>query len=326
MEKDLAAQLYRTMVRIRYFEQTISKWFYRGKIPGFVHLYIGEEAIASGVCAPLKKDDCISSTHRGHGHVLAKGGDPKRMMAEIFGRATGYCRGKGGSMHLADLSIGVMGTNGILAGGVGMATGFGLAFKETGSDRVSVVFIGDAAATQGIVWESLNLAGLWQLPVIYVIENNGFGEYTPTEKLSSTVDFAGRARNWGGVAAQSVDGNDVQAVYQATQVALSRARAGQGPSLIDCKTYRFMGHNEGEEASIGEWSYRSKEELEKKKKHDPIKIFEMTLINERVLSPETLESIHAQAKTEMEEAVTYALDSPLPDPQEALVGVFSSPQ
>ena len=323
MNRELAAILYQTMVRIRVFEEAVGKWFYRGKIPGFVHLYIGEEAIAAGVCSVLRQDDCIGSTHRGHGHVVAKGADTKRIMAELFGRATGYCKGRGGSMHVADFSLGILGTNGVLAGGVAMATGIGLGSKLTGSDRVAVAFIGDAAANQGVVWESMNLAGLWKLPVIYVIEDNGFGEYTPAKELSSSLDFAARAAAWGGVAATLVDGNDVAGVQAAAEAAVRRARAGEGPSLINCRTYRWKAHNEGEEAVIGEWSYRSKEELDRWKERDPIARFERQALDAGWFSQEDMETIRVEAEAEVEAAVSFAMESPMPSPDEAFRSVFS---
>ncbi|OFV83709.1 MAG: hypothetical protein A2W26_00785, partial [Acidobacteria bacterium RBG_16_64_8] len=302
MNTELAVTLYRTMVRIRRFEEAVGRWFYRGMIPGFVHLYIGQEAVAAGVSAALREDDCITSTHRGHGHVLGKGADSKRVMAELFGRSTGYCRGKGGSMHVADLDHGILGANGVLAGGVGIATGVGLASKMRHEQRVAVAYLGDAAANQGLFWESLNLSGLWELPVVYVIENNGFGEYTPAEVLTSSVDFEERAAAWGGVAAQAVDGNDVIDVHEAAKRAVARARAGQGPSVLNCRTYRWMGHNQGEEAVIGEWSYRSEEDLAEWKQRDPLPRFQRWAMEAGLLSQSTVEAIRAEAEAEMEAA------------------------
>lgn len=321
MKTDLAKHLYRTMIRIRRFEEMVSKWFYEGKIPGFVHLYIGEEAIAAGVCAALRKEDTITSTHRGHGHVLAKGADTKRMMAEIFGRATGLCKGKGGSMHLTDMGIGVLGANGILAGGTSLATGAALSAVMQGNERVAVTFVGDAAASQGVVWESLNLASVWKLPVIFVIENNGFGEWTPTRELTSTDNFACRAPGFGAAGIQ-VDGNDVVAVYAAAEEAVQRARRGEGPTVIDCLTYRWMGHSEGEDAFIGRWSYRTQEELEKWKKRDPIVLFKQYVLEQGLLSQAELDAINDGAYAEMEEAVAYSQASPMPELESALVGVF----
>lgn len=323
MEKATAHALYRTMLRIREFEEAVGKLFYRGEIPGFVHLYIGEEAIAAGVCARLRKDDCITSTHRGHGHVLAKGGDTKRMMAEIFGRSDGYCKGKGGSMHLADLDIGVLGANGVLAGGVGIATGVGLAASMKGEDRVAVAFLGDAAANQGILWESLNLAGLWKLPVIYVVENNGFSEYSPSKELTSSLDFAARARHWGGVADADLDGNDVGAVFRAAGEAVDRARAGEGPTLLNCHTYRWKAHNEGEEAVIGSWSYRTREELEQWQTKDPIARFERRALVEGWLNQDQISALHADVEEEIEAAMAFAEQSPFPEAEEAFEDVFA---
>jgi len=323
LDRDLGDRLYRTMVRIRRFEEAVGKWFYRGQIPGFVHLYIGQEAIAAGVCAALRQDDYVTSTHRGHGHVLAKGGDPKPMMAEIFGRSTGYSKGKGGSMHLADVSQGILGTSGIVGGGVALATGVGLGLQMHGADSVTVSFFGDAAANQGVVWESLNLASLWKLPAIFVIENNGFSEYTPAHELSASLDFAARAAGWDAVGVQ-VDGNDVVAVYNAAQDAVRRARSGEGPTLLDCRTYRWMAHNEGEEAVIGEWSYRTEAQLEEWKARDPIARFGTVLLEAGALTGEDMEQIDAEAIAEMEAAVAFAQDSPWPQPEEALEGVFST--
>ncbi len=324
MDESIARSIYRTMVRIREFEEAVGKLFYRGRIPGFVHLYIGEEAIAAGVCANLRKDDCITSTHRGHGHVLAKGADTKRMMAEIFGRATGYCKGKGGSMHLADLNIGILGANGVLAGGVGIATGVGLAASMKGEDRVAVAFLGDAAANQGILWESLNLAGLWKLPVIYVVENNGFSEYSPSKELTSSLDFAARARHWGGVADADLDGNDAVAVHGAAQQAVARARAGEGPTLLNCHTYRWKAHNEGEEAVIGSWSYRTREELAEWQEKDPIARFERQAREAGWLTQEQIDALHAEVDEEIQSAVDFAEGSPLPKAEEAFQDVFAT--
>lgn len=227
-------------------------------------------------------------------------------------------------MHVADLENGVLGANGVLAGGVGIATGVGLASKMRKEDKVAIAYIGETASNQGVLWESLNLSGLWQLPVIYVIENNGFGEYTPAEELTSSLDFDKRAAAWGGVVSQALDGNDVIEVYQASQEAVLRARAGQGPSVLYCRTYRLRSHNEGEEAALGEWSYRSEEELEEWKKKDPIQSFERKAMEAGWLSPSVIEGIQAEAETEMEAAIAFAEESPFPEPEEAYRGVFTS--
>ena len=321
MDVSLAKHLYRTMVRIRRFEEAVGKWFYRGQLPGFVHLYIGQEAVATGVCAALRPEDYLTSTHRGHGHVLAKGADSKSMMAELFGRATGLCQGKGGSMHMADISLGILGANGILAAGAPWSVGAALGAKMQGQDLVGVSFFGDAAANQGIVWESLNLASVWKIPAIFVIENNGFSEWTSTDELSSTLDFAGRASGWN-AAGVRVDGNDVRAVYEAAEVAVRRGRAGEGPTLLVCNTYRWMGHNEGEDAFIGKWSYRSQDELEEWKQRDPITQFENIVLQEKLLTREALEQIDAAAVAEMAAAVEFAQQSPFPEPEAALEGLF----
>ena len=237
--------LYRTMLTIRLFEHRVSREFRTGEIPGFVHMYVGEEAVAAGVCANLNDDDYITSTHRGHGHCIAKGCDLGRMIAEIYGREDGLCRGRGGSMHIADFSRGMLGANAIVGGGIALATGAGLASSIRGGTQVSVAFFGDGAANQGVLHESLNLAAIWKLPVIFVCENNGFAESTPTAYATSVADVAFRASGYGipGVVA---DGADVLGVYAAARTAVDRARAGEGPTLLEVKTYRFMGHFEGD--------------------------------------------------------------------------------
>ena len=321
MDKELASRLYRTMLRIRRFEETVGKLFYRGQIPGFVHLYIGQEAVAAGVCEALRAEDFLTSTHRGHGHVLAKGADTKAMIAELFGKSTGLCQGKGGSMHLADIKLGILGANGIIAAGAPLATGAAFGAMLKGKDLVGVTFFGDAAANQGVLWESLNLASVWNIPAIFVLENNGYSEWTPTHELSSTLDFADRASGWN-VQGVTVDGNDVWAVYTAAKRSVDQARAGGGPTLLVCNTYRFTGHNEGEDAFIGKWSYRSKEEYEDRKKLDPITRFEKVVMQSGLLTRADLDRMDAEAVAEMEVAVDYARNSTYPAPEAALEGLF----
>ena len=238
-------RMYATMTKIRQFETKLQEFFAAGKIPGFVHLYIGEEAVAAGACATLRKEDYITSTHRGHGHLIAKGGDLKRMMAEIFGKRTGYCKGKGGSMHIADIELGILGANGIVGGGGPIANGAALAAKYRGQDHVAVCFFGDGASNQGTTQEALNLASAWTLPVIFVNENNGYGISCPTCKSMAVADIADRAAAYD-IPGVVVDGNDVMAVFEAVGEAVKRARKGEGPSLIECKTYRWRGHFEGD--------------------------------------------------------------------------------
>jgi TPP-dependent pyruvate/acetoin dehydrogenase alpha subunit len=283
--------------------------------------YIGEEAVAVGVCANLRPDDRITSTHRGHGHCIAKGGDLKRMMAELLGKKTGYCKGKGGSMHIADFSIGILGANGIVGAGLPISTGSGLAAKLQGTDQVTVCFFGDGAANQGGFHSSVNLASIWKLPVIYVCENNGYAVSTPAAYSISIKDVADRGAAYG-IPGLAVDGQDVMAVYEATHEAVARARKGDGPSLIECKTYRFLGHMLGEEMMFGPVSYRSQEEVERWKKRDPIALFGARLEEMGVLTQEQRVEIDEQVASEIEEAVAFAKESPLPAPEDALADVF----
>ena len=234
-------EMYKTMKRIREFETNASKLFAEGQIHGFVHLYIGEEAVATGVCSNLREDDYITSTHRGHGHIIAKGGDVKYMMAELYGRQTGYCKGKGGSMHIADATKGIIGANGIVGAGQNIATGAGLSAKLRGTDQVCACFFGDGSTNQGTFHESLNLASIWRLPVVFVCENNLYGISMHQSRHQAIQDIADRAVAYN-IPGVVVDGNDVFAVYEAANEAIERARNGQGPSLIECKTYRHHGH------------------------------------------------------------------------------------
>jgi TPP-dependent pyruvate/acetoin dehydrogenase alpha subunit len=300
------------MITIRLFEQTVSKLFYKGELPGFVHLYIGEEAIATGVCLALEASDFITSTHRGHGHLIAKGADIRRMMAELYGKATGYCKGKGGSMHIADFSLGIAGANGIVGGGLPIATGIGLAAKLAGDSRVAVAFFGDGGANQGTFHESLNLASIWRLPVVFVCENNGFTEWTPVRELTAIEHIADRASAYS-VPGQLVDGNDVEAVRAAARAAVERARNGEGPSLIEARTYRWFSHNEGEEAFIGRWGYRTKEELESWKQRDPIAQLESRMQADGQLSGAEAQALRKEVQVMVDEAVEFAKGSPLPE-------------
>jgi pyruvate dehydrogenase E1 component alpha subunit len=311
----------RTMIRIRRFEERLAALFKRAELPGFVHLYLGEEAVATGVCSALRADDRITSTHRGHGHLIAKGASVARMMAELFGRVDGYCRGKGGSMHIVDFALGIIGTNGIVGGGIPIGTGSAWGDQHLGRDNVTVVFFGDGASNQGVFFESMNLAAIWRLPVIFVCENNGYSEWTATEKLT-----AGRIADRGqpmGIPGQQVDGNDVLAVRGATERAVERARAGEGPSLIEALTYRWHGHNEGEEAFAG--AYRPEAEQESWRKRDPIKAYAERLIAAEVIDQATWDSIDADEVAAVDAAVAFAKQSPFPDPEEALDHLYATP-
>jgi acetoin:2,6-dichlorophenolindophenol oxidoreductase subunit alpha len=320
--KDLLLQMYRTMQRIRQFESKIRDLSIANEIPGFVHVSIGEEAVAAGVCAALRKTDRITSTHRGHGHLIAKGGDLKRMMAEIFGKRGGYCKGKGGSMHIVDFSLGILGANGIVGAGLPIAAGSGLAAVVTGRDDVTVSFFGDGASNEGAFHEALNLAAIWKLPVVFVCENNGFGEFTPMQTVTAVKDIAVRAHAYA-IPGVIVDGNDVLEVYRNASEAIVRARSGQGPTLLECKTYRWEGHVVGEQAILGRGAYRSESEIEEWKKRCPILRFEKFLLEDGKLGKAELERIAAQTVSDVDEAVAFARSSPLPDPSEVTDDVFA---
>jgi pyruvate dehydrogenase E1 component alpha subunit len=310
-------QMLTTMIRIRTFETKLQEFFAEGKIPGFVHLYIGEEAVATGACAALRKSDYITSTHRGHGHLIAKGGDLKRMMAEIFGKTTGYCRGKGGSMHIADVELGILGANGIVGGGGPIANGAALAIRYRKEDNVAVCFFGDGASNQGTTQEALNLASAWKLPVIFVNENNGYGISCPTCKSMAITDIADRAAAYD-MPGVVVDGNDVLAVHEAVSAAVERARNGEGPSLVECKTYRWRGHFEGD-ACV----YRGEDELQEWVRKDPIPRLENRLLQNGMLAPQQAEAIRKGIETELAEAIAFAQQSPLPDPAELEENVYA---
>ncbi len=320
--KEKLLKMYRTMQTIRQFEERLRDLFKEGKVPGFVHVSIGEEASATGVCAALTDTDYITSTHRGHGHLLAKGGRLKPMMAELFGRKTGYCKGKGGSMHIADFSIGILGANGIVGAGLPIATGAGLSAKMRKSGQVAVCFFGDGASNEGTFHESLNIASSWKLPVVYVCENNLYGEFTAGKDVTSVKDIADRARGHD-MPGIIINGNDVVEVFETTTEAVARARRGEGPTLIECKTYRWEGHVVGEEAFLGKKSYRPAEEIAEWKKRCPLLSFENRFTANGMCSQIELDTIKAEVKHDLEEAVQYAIDSPLPAPEEAMEDMFS---
>jgi len=308
---------YATMKRIRLFELRAAEEFAGMRIPGFVHLYVGQEAIATGVCRALRPSDYIVSNHRGHGHLIAKGGDFRYMMAELFGKKTGYCKGKGGSMHIASLELGMLGANGIVGGGPPIAVGAALAAQYQGTDRVSVCFFGDGASNQGTTHEAMNLAACWSLPVVFVVENNRWGEFTHQSKHQTVEDIADRAAgyNFPGVI---VDGNDVMAVYETATEAVARAREGKGPSLVECKTYRIRGHFEGDPMK-----YRSQEEFREWQEKDPIQRFARKLEEMHLLEPERIKVIETAIRAELDEAVQFAADSPYPDPAELTQDVYT---
>ena len=316
-DKKTLLAMFTTMNKIRLFESKLQEFFAAGKIPGFVHLYLGEEAIATGVCANLTDNDKITSTHRGHGHCLAKGGDLKLMMAEIFGRKTGYCKGKGGSMHIADFHLGILGANGIVGGGGPLATGAALASKYRKTDEVTVCFFGDGASNQGTTQEALNLASAWKLPLVFVNENNGYGISCPQCKSMAVTDIADRAAAYD-MPGVVVDGNDVLAVYEAVGEAVRRARRGEGPSLVECKTYRWRGHFEGDACT-----YRCVEELNDWLAKDPLPRFAAKLVEAGMATAEELAGITADIQKAVDEAVAYAEASPYPEPSELMDDVYA---
>lgn len=317
LNENSIVEMYKTMLKIRKFEQVAMNTFAEGKIPGFVHLYIGEEAVATGVCANLKDSDYITSTHRGHGHILAKGGDLKFMMAELFGKATGYCKGKGGSMHIADATKGILGANGIVGAGHNIAVGAGLSAQYRGTDQVCVCFFGDASTNQGTFHESLNMASVWKLPVVFVCENNLYGISMSQNRHQAIKDVADRgvAYNVPGIV---VDGNDVFAVYEAAEEAIKRAREGKGPTLIECKTYRHRGHFEGDPCV-----YKPTEEQEEWLAKDPIPRFEKYLVENEILTEETLKEVQDKVESQIDEAVDFANNSPYPELESVLEDVYT---
>ncbi len=310
-------EMYRTMVRIRTFEERVSKEFAAGNIPGFVHVYIGEEATATGACANLGTEDFITSTHRGHGHLIAKGGLTDRMMAELYGKETGYCRGKGGSMHIADTEIGILGANGIVGAGITLAAGAALSAKMRGTDQVTICFLGDGASNRGTFHEGVNLAAIWQLPVVYIIENNLYAEKTRISETYRLPDLSARAGAFG-IPDVTVDGNDVVAVYETVGEAVGRARRGEGPTLVESKTYRMHGHFEGDPQT-----YKSKEEVEAWRKKDPIDGFGKRLAETGVMDQAAAEAVQVEITAEIEAAVKFAVDSPAPAPEKTLEDVFA---
>jgi len=317
LDKPLLFEIYRKMVAVRVFEETAADLFLKGQLPGFLHSYIGQEAVAAGVCAHLTPQDMITSTHRGHGHAVAKGARLDMMMAELFAKQTGYCHGKGGSMHIADLDLGILGANGIVGAGVPIATGAGLALKLKGTDRVTVAFFGDGGSNTGAFHEGVNMAAVWNLPVVFVCENNQYAESTPRDVHQKIQDIAQRAMAYDipGVVA---DGMDVFDVYQKASEAIDRARTGGGPTLVEAKTYRFMGHYVGDPQT-----YRSKDEVEQWKKRDPILMFRKRVVEEGKITAVELDAMDAAIAKEMEAAVEFARQSPEPEIEAALQDIFT---
>ena len=316
VDKEKLLWIYETMNKIRKFEETALKLFEENKLRGSVHLYIGEEAIASSTCAQLSDEDYITSTHRGHGHAIAKGAELTKAMAELMGKATGYCKGKGGSMHIADLEKGNLGANAIVGGGIPIATGGALAQKMKGTDNVTIAFFGDGASNQGTFHESLNLASVWKLPIVFICENNQFAISVPTWQSTSVKDISVRSTGYD-MPGYTVDGNDALAVYDAVEKAIARARKGDGPSLVECKTYRWKGHWTGDPEV-----YRTKDEVAAWMEKCPIKRLRAYLLENKFASEKELDAIEKKAQKLVDEAKEFAINSPEPDLATVMDDVF----
>jgi TPP-dependent pyruvate/acetoin dehydrogenase alpha subunit len=317
--KELLIKMYGTMLKIRTFEETIAKTFRAGDLEGFLHPCVGEEATATGVCLNLNIDDYITTNHRGHGHMIAKGADVNKMAAELYGKSTGYCRGKSGSMHIADIDVGVLGANGIVAAGIPIATGAGYSIKLRNTSQVAVSFFGDGATTQGAFHEAVNMAAAWKLPVIYIIENNNYLVGTRYERVCNIKNLSDLSNSYN-IPGVSIDGNNVIEVYKAANKAVNNARLGKGPAIIECKTYRWSGHHLLESEDI---PYRPKEEIESWKKKCPIKKFENLLLKEDIIDKSNINKMRKEIQKLMDEAIKFAEASPSTKPEEALEDVFA---
>jgi pyruvate dehydrogenase E1 component alpha subunit len=310
---------YQQMLRIREFEEKVNELYTSGRMPGLAHLYIGQEAVAVGVCETLRRDDYITSTHRGHGHCIAKGASVNRMFAELLGKEAGYCRGKGGSMHIADQDTGNLGANAIVGGSAGIATGAAFSARRLGTGQVAVCFFGEGALGQGLLYEVMNLAGLWKLPVIYVCENNLYNEYTHYSETTAG-DLSARAQAFG-IAAAEVDGQDVRVVFETTARLVERARQGDGPAFLVCHTYRYRGHHVGD---VNRAFYRSKEEeADWSTRRDPIKQLGDWLVTQGHADQTILDRIHVEVKQEIDSAVQFGLDAAYPAPGEVDQDVYA---
>jgi TPP-dependent pyruvate/acetoin dehydrogenase alpha subunit len=319
IDNKLYLRMYRRMVMIRLFEEQVNDLYTRALMPGLAHLYIGEEAIAVGVCEALRADDYITSTHRGHGHCLAKGAAIDRMFAELLGKEAGYCKGKGGSMHIADPDTGNLGANAIVAGSAGIATGAAFSSKRLENGRVTVCFFGEGALGQGVVYEVMNMAALWKLPVIYVCENNMYNEYTHFSEAAAG-DILARGPAFG-VHSESVDGQDVRAVYTVTKRLVDRARRGEGPAFLMANTYRFMGHHVGD---ISREYYRSKQEEQTwKTERDPIKVITDAILAQKIADRAALDQIQSEVKAEIDKAVQFAMSAPYPNVDKVAQDVYA---
>ncbi len=311
--------MHERMVRIRTFEEEAGKLMESGKIPGALHLYVGEEAVAAGVMVHLRDTDQITSTHRGHGHLVAKGGDLKRMYAELFGRATGYCKGKGGSMHVSDLDLGMLGANGIVGAGPPIAIGAAFSNKYRGTDDVTCCFFGDGASNEGTFHEAANMAALYKLPVIFICENNGFGEFTRQERHQAIHDIADRAAGYG-MPGVVVDGMDALAVYESAGEAIARARRGDGPTFLEYKTYRYFDHVGVRGMGV---IYREDSEVLEWRQRDPINLMEARLAEQGLLSPEGAAEVHEAALADVREAIAFAEASPFPETSALMEDIYT---
>jgi pyruvate dehydrogenase E1 component alpha subunit len=323
LDKKQLEEMYLRMCRIRYFEEAVIEIHSSGELIGPAHPYIGEEAVAVGACAALRDDDRIAGNHRSHGHPIAKGGDVKKAMAEILGKTGGFCKGKGGSMHLADFSIGILGESGIVASSVPIATGAALASKLGKQDFISLVFFGDGASNQGACHESMNMAALWDLPVIFMCENNGYA-ITTSYKNSVSVDHVSDRASAYGMPGVLVDGQDAIAVWEATNEAVLRARAGEGPTLIEAMTYRYEDHSLGLDR-IRKDEYRTQEEIDEAMKRDPLSIHRAAMTNHGFATAEECDQIEAKVKIEIQEAVEFARNSPFPEPGDLYDDMWATP-
>lgn len=316
---DVLKDLHYRMLRIRLFEEAAGRLFENSEMPGFLHLYVGEEAVAAGVCVALRPDDQIGSTHRGHGHLVAKGGDLPKMMAELMGKATGYCHGKGGSMHICDLDLNMLGANGIVGAGAPIAVGAAFANKYRGNDTVAVVFFGDGATNIGAFHEAANMAAALKLPAVFVCENNEYGEYTPRSTTMAIDDVVDRAAGYG-MPGVMVDGMDAVAVFEAASQAIARARAGHGPSFIEAKTYRYYNHHG---VQIMGFKYRTDEEVDMWKARDAIENLEGRLLAGGVMTQAEMDAVRAEIQAAVDEAVEFGRDSPYPELDSMLEDVYT---
>jgi len=320
IDKETLVYMYRKILEIRMFEEKVWDLFGRNLIPGTLHLYLGEEATAVGVCANLNAEDYVTSTHRGHGHCIAKGADLNKMMAEILGKKTGYCKGKGGSMHVADATVGILGATAVVGSNIPIAVGAGLSCKLRKTKQVVACFFGDGASNQGTFHEGLNMAAIWKLPVVFVCENNVYAMGTRISHVTAIEDIATRAVGYG-MPGVVVDGNDVVAVYKAAKQAVERARNDEGPTLIECKTYRHKGHSRFDPAK-----YRPPEEVEEWMRRDPVPRYRKKLVQEGILTEQEADEIDREVTEAAEESAKFALESPDPAPEEALEDVFVNPR